>query len=78
MYICDSWDEFICVHNSKKNLNYMDDGFLFQDNSSLFKTDDIAVNREAFLCQDNSPLLKTDDTAMYHEAFPFPGQLVSP
>jgi hypothetical protein len=42
----------------------MDDGFLFQDSSSLLKTDEIAMNREAFIFQDSSPLLKTDDTAM--------------
>jgi hypothetical protein len=34
-------------------MNY--DGFLFQDNWSLVKTDDIAMNHEAFLFQDNSP-----------------------
>jgi hypothetical protein len=43
------------------------EAFLFQDNSSLLKTDDIAMKH----VQENSSLLITDDVAMNHEAFIF-------
>jgi hypothetical protein len=49
----------------------------FQDNSSLLKIDDIAMNHEAFLFQVNWSLFKTDDIAMLSWSILLPGQLIS-